>query len=210
MIRLRDYATRLTLIVGVLLWNSTLADAPIFPESAAEIEKALSVHEHGQPVSTVRGLPAWRSDPSRGLDSIVVEPNGDSPVSRSQSHSKSYPDLIRTQATTAALVHFDSDSARIRETSQRLLNEYVKALNGKTLLNTVLVIAGHTDSRSSETYNLVLSQRRAQAVKEYLVRRGIAPQRLIVKGFGEAHPIASNATDTGRALNRRSEFIRVD
>jgi OOP family OmpA-OmpF porin len=73
-----------------------------------------------------------------------------------------------------------------------------------------LIIAGHTDAQGSAQYNLQLSQRRAQSVKDYLVRRGIAARRLIARGYGETYPMAANDTTDGRALNRRSEFIRVD
>ena len=70
--------------------------------------------------------------------------------------------------------------------------------------------SGHTDAVGSDERNLLLSQQRAQAVRDYLVERGIAPHRLIAKGYGEAYPVASNATEADRELNRRSEFIRVD
>jgi outer membrane protein OmpA-like peptidoglycan-associated protein len=74
----------------------------------------------------------------------------------------------------------------------------------------MLLIAGHTDAAGSDEYNLILSRERAQAVRTYLIEHGIAPDRLIAKGYGEAYPIASNATEAGREENRRSEFIRLD
>ncbi|TVR58068.1 MAG: OmpA family protein [Candidatus Competibacteraceae bacterium] len=121
-----------------------------------------------------------------------------------------YPTLIRDRPKVAALVHFDVNSARIRGEAHQLLNEYVKALNSPTLADSVLVIAGHTDSTGPREYNLRLSRERAQSVKDYLTTRGIAPNRLIVRGYGPDYPVASNTTVAGRDLNRRSEFIRVD
>ena len=67
-------------------------------------------------------------------------------------------------------------------------------------------IEGHTDSQGSEKYNLGLSRRRAQAVKDYLVKSGINPKRLTVKGYGETRSIASNDTPEGRTENRRVGF----
>ncbi|MEF3168512.1 MAG: OmpA family protein [Deltaproteobacteria bacterium] len=68
-------------------------------------------------------------------------------------------------------------------------------------------IEGHTDSTGSEQANLDLSQRRAEAVKNALISRGIAPERLTALGYGESRPIASNATPEGRQLNRRVEVF---
>jgi outer membrane protein OmpA-like peptidoglycan-associated protein len=71
---------------------------------------------------------------------------------------------------------------------------------------TMLEIAGHTDSIGSDAYNDALSQRRAQAVANYLSSRGVNSQRLLTVGGGERYPVASNDTDAGRAQNRRVEI----
>lgn len=72
--------------------------------------------------------------------------------------------------------------------------------------NYVLDIQGHTDSRGTEEYNNGLSDRRAKAAKEYLVKKGIVESRMTAKGYGEGNPMATNATAEGMALNRRVEF----
>lgn len=106
----------------------------------------------------------------------------------------------------AAQVLFDSGSDRMRPDSFPLLNEFGKAISGK-LFRQQFVIIGHTDDRGSVEFNIDLSMRRAQAVKTYLVNHyGIEPSRLSVQGHGLSHPIASNASEEGRALNRRVEF----
>ncbi len=70
-------------------------------------------------------------------------------------------------------------------------------------------VAGHTDSTGSPAYNQALSERRAKSVAAYLISRGVRPERLIIVGDGEKHPIASNATAAGRQQNRRVELTIV-
>ena len=74
---------------------------------------------------------------------------------------------------------------------------------------TVIEVAGHTDSSGSDQYNQSLSERRAQSVAGYLGSHGVKQQRLITIGAGEAHPVASNDTEAGRAQNRRVEITIV-
>lgn len=74
---------------------------------------------------------------------------------------------------------------------------------------TMIEIAGHTDSVGSDAYNDELSRKRAQAVADYLISRGISGQRLIIVGAGERYPVASNDTAEGRAENRRVEMTIV-
>ena len=70
-------------------------------------------------------------------------------------------------------------------------------------------IAGHTDSRSPAEYNLWLSEKRANAVRNYLIAEGVAADRLVARGYGITRPIATNATAAGRAQYRRVELIRL-
>ncbi len=72
--------------------------------------------------------------------------------------------------------------------------------------NTLIRVEGHTDNTGSEAYNMELSERRAQSVKNLLVQRGVAASRIQVVGFGESMPIASNDTEAGRQMNRRVEI----
>jgi outer membrane protein OmpA-like peptidoglycan-associated protein len=92
--------------------------------------------------------------------------------------------------------------------------QFYNALNGVAMVlkeydKTVIEVAGHTDSTGSDQYNLQLSQRRAQSVASYLVSQGVKQERLITVGAGKAYPIASNATEEGRAQNRRVELTIV-
>jgi len=109
-----------------------------------------------------------------------------------------------------ALINFDFNSADIRSESYPLLDEFGKAFK-KGLSKAVVVIAGHSDSKGSMQYNQRLSEYRAKSVANYLINHHeVAPNRLILKGFGETRPISSNNTDADRFKNRRVEFIRVE
>jgi OOP family OmpA-OmpF porin len=70
---------------------------------------------------------------------------------------------------------------------------------------TTTVVEGHTDSVGPDAYNQKLSQRRADAVKQVLVKDGVAANRVTSVGYGESRPVADNATEAGRAVNRRVE-----
>jgi len=74
---------------------------------------------------------------------------------------------------------------------------------------TIIEVAGHTDSTGTDAYNQSLSERRAATVAQYLQSRGISPQRMITVGMGESMPVADNATESGRAANRRVEITMV-
>lgn len=101
---------------------------------------------------------------------------------------------------------FDLDSATIRPESRPVLEEVLGVLKGEP--GWKVTIEGHTDSTGSDSHNLELSQKRSESVKAYLVAGGIASGRLMTKGLGESRPVADNATELGRAQNRRVELVR--
>lgn len=102
-------------------------------------------------------------------------------------------------------VNFDFDRAVIREADFANLDQDAATL--KDWGNVKVEVAGHTDSVGTEKYNMGLSVRRANAVREYLIGKGVAADRLIVKGYGESQPIADNGTADGRFKNRRVELV---
>lgn len=105
-------------------------------------------------------------------------------------------------------IHFDVDSAVIQARSEPVIGEIAQIMRENPSWR--FQIEGHTDSDGGAAYNLALSQRRAQAVVDDLTKRyGIARSRMIAKGYGLTKPIASNATDEGKALNRRVELVRL-
>jgi len=101
-------------------------------------------------------------------------------------------------------IFFETDSSRLLPESEAELNSLLALMTNNAGLQ--IEISGHTDNSGGEVYNQELSERRAQSVYNYLIEKGIAPQRLSYKGFGASKPIAENSTQEGKALNRRTEF----
>lgn len=104
-------------------------------------------------------------------------------------------------------VNFDFDKATLRQEDIAIINRDAASLEEWGNVN--IEVAGHTDSRGSDEYNINLSQQRAEAVRNYLVSKGIAADRLSAKGYGESQPVAGNDTDEGRFKNRRVELVRI-
>jgi outer membrane protein OmpA-like peptidoglycan-associated protein len=102
-------------------------------------------------------------------------------------------------------VYFDTSKTTIKEVSFPLLDEVAQLLTAHPEVKKVLV-EGHTDDTGSAAFNTTLSQGRAEAVRDYLVKKGVAAERLSAKGFGPTQPIGDNKTAAGRDANRRVEF----
>lgn len=101
-------------------------------------------------------------------------------------------------------IYFAFNSAEIDSTSTIALTNFADFLDLNPSLK--VSIYGHTDNIGDDEFNLRLSERRAKAVSDYLIMKGIANERLTWKGYGETRPLASNSTKSGRAANRRTEF----
>jgi len=103
---------------------------------------------------------------------------------------------------------FDFDSAQLRPETAQLVREIATMLQQNP--NWTILIAGHTDSIGGAEYNMRLSERRAESVKQALISNGVAASRLQSVGHGMSKPKADNSTLAGRAINRRVEFRRTD
>ena len=103
-------------------------------------------------------------------------------------------------------IHFETDSAVIKGDSTSLLEEIADVMNRNGDIKLVEV-QGHTDNTGSRDHNQELSDRRANAVKDWLVSHGINAGRLEAKGYGQTRPIAPNVTARNRARNRRVQFV---
>ncbi|WP_299451508.1 outer membrane protein OmpA [uncultured Pigmentiphaga sp.] len=113
------------------------------------------------------------------------------------------PVPVSEKVTYSADAFFDFDKAVVKPEAKAKLDELVNQIRGINL--EVVIAVGHTDSIGSEAYNQRLSVRRAEAVKAYLVSKGIEANRIYTEGKGEKQPIADNKTAAGRAKNRRVE-----
>jgi OmpA-OmpF porin, OOP family len=102
-------------------------------------------------------------------------------------------------------IEFETDSAALKPSSRAQLKNIAEIMKCYPTLE--IKIAGHTDSKADDAYNLKLSQERADSAKTELVALGVAPSRLAAEGFGEQFPIASNDTEEGRQRNRRTDVV---
>lgn len=109
------------------------------------------------------------------------------------------------RALNLQIINFAVDSDVIPEENKPVLNKAAELI--KQVPNVHLVVEGHTDSTGNHAYNMALSQRRAQSVKNYLESQGVQGDKLSVKGYGPDKPVADNATELGRFRNRRIEFV---
>ena len=113
-------------------------------------------------------------------------------------------EMESVRSAIAAKVYFDYDKDDIRDDAKATLDTKVSILNANTGVR--LRIAGHTDDRGSDEYNLALGQRRAAAIQRYLVSRGIAAARFETVNFGKGRPAAQGADESAWSKNRRGEF----
>lgn len=104
-------------------------------------------------------------------------------------------------------ITFATDSSNVSPAFYNVLNSVGKVLDKYD--QTVVEVAGHTDSTGTDAYNMQLSERRAGAVAAYLSGQGVSNQRIITVGMGESRPIADNSTAVGRQANRRVEITMV-
>ena len=115
------------------------------------------------------------------------------------------PSKIEDKPIILKNVFFETGKADLKRESQTELNKLKLLLQENPTMR--IEISGHTDNVGTDTDNQILSEKRAKAVRDFLVANGIAADRLTFRGFGKTKPIDSNDTEGGRAANRRTEFV---
>jgi outer membrane protein OmpA-like peptidoglycan-associated protein len=207
--------------------GAAAADFRLLPEGPEEGEVAGTVtdYETGEPVSasvTASGTGASAEAGSSGAFSLSL-PAGTHTLTAAAEGYLDATEMVSVpaggtataeirmrhaleqgQVMSFANIYFDSGSATLKPSSFSVLDGVVELLRENAGVR--VEIAGHTDSDGSASYNQGLSRRRAESVRDYLVRKGISASRLTTVGYGETQPVASNATADGKAQNRRIEF----
>lgn len=174
------------MVVPLRSWLPPPERRPVFASNIGEITRALSVPAR----------PANDNGAKGGLDAAA--------------RAELERDLSALGQVVGLKIEFDVDKSRIRPESFPLLDNLGQALIGPELKGRKVVVGGHTDSDASVEHNLKLSRARAEAVKDYLVRKFRIPAGQIrTEGFGQARPIAPNDTLENKQLNRRVE-VRVE
>ena len=107
--------------------------------------------------------------------------------------------------TLPGSIYFDVNKTDVKPAMRERLSQIAKAL--ATVSNRHVLVEGHTDSSGSDEYNLKLSRLRAESVRAILIAGGVSPDRIESQGYGETKPVASNATVSGKAQNRRVEIV---
>lgn len=178
--------------------------AGMLPITGGELRVVMGPGAQAYPASLQNGVQTREFGAFRGSMSFEGTPNT-TPGAPAQA-----PVLqaLRREGRVSLYIQFRTNSAELDPPALPLLTELRVALLAQPTLR--LRLLGHTDSQGGPALNNPLSFRRAQAVRMWLVREGIAEARLTADGRGQNDPIADNASEGGRALNRRVEAIRVD
>lgn len=115
--------------------------------------------------------------------------------------------IVPPKIYTLDNVFFDTGKATLKPESSKELNELAEYMQLKKSM--VIEIAGHTDNVGNNDANQKLSEGRANSVRNYLIKKGIAAERIVAKGYGDTQPVADNSTDAGKQKNRRTEVRTI-
>ena len=166
---------------------------------AAAFAAACATTEEPKPAPKPEPVPAPAPAPTP-----KPAPPAPAPTPKPEPKPEAKPKPVAEKVTFAADVLFDFDKATIKPEGRSKLDDLADKVRGINL--EVVIAIGHADSIGSDAYNQKLSVRRAEAVKAYMVSKGIETNRVYTEGKGEKQPVASNRTADGRAKNRRTEI----
>lgn len=173
------------------------------PTTGAKARAPYSAYlQDGRGIVTQSGTGlCWRTGYWTPADAVAGCDGTIAPIAVAPAAAKPVP--VAEKVSYSADTFFDFDKAVVKPEGKKALD--VLAEKFKTMNTEVIIAVGHTDSIGSDAYNQKLSERRAQAVKAYLVSKGVDAKRIYTEGKGEKQPIADNKTKEGRAKNRRVE-----
>lgn len=174
---------------------------------AVGLEVALGETSRPQPRERVVEKVVYKEVPARRVDSDgdgVEDSRDNCPNTLPGARVDARGCVIESQTINIDNVTFETNSAELTLNAKKILGAALAFLQSQPNLNAE--IAGHTDNVGAAAYNLQLSQRRAESVRAFLIRNGIAARRTVARGYGETSPIANNSTATGREANRRVEL----
>lgn len=186
-------------------WDSPLRGAPSQMAAADGLlflTSGYAIYALGQPrpdtplpLLTPDPVITWRPDPQK--TNVMVHTNYDNLNHLQKGDSLILPSIL-----------FELNEAYLEKDSLLVLDRLAAEL--KRLPAIRLEIQGHTDATGDPAWNQTLSEKRAEAVRDYLVKQGIGPERLQTAGYGPDRPLADNSTAEGRALNRRTQFVILE
>ena len=184
-----------SIAVGLLFANTVLAhEAGIVNESyVGDAKHHYITDSSGNCVRTS----SWK------VEDMTVDCGAEPPVAKV---AVPPPAPVYEKMTVSAEALFDHDKSVLKPEGKAALHELDEAIKAKGARVVDIDVIGHTDSDGTEEYNQALSERRAQAVRDYMVSEGVDPNIIDVSGEGESNPVASNATKEGRAENRRVDI----
>ena len=204
---------KLGIVVGIVsfvgfsvfcTWHHVMSPGMHPPDSASLPSASLSA-----PFSSAAlpSFPTVADSPLTSLPSpetVIIVPDPPTPSPEPQKGEETSQQSL-PQTLRGKVVEFYLDSDILTPKGRGTLNTILPVLRHQSAAR--VEIAGHTDNLGTEDYNLALSQRRAETVRQYFLSRGVAEDHLFTQGYGASLPIADNATPEGRQRNRRTEVI---
>jgi OmpA-OmpF porin, OOP family len=198
-------STRLQLRTEAKYRREFIQTRPFIPNNPGDIIFGVGLQlSFGNPTRPAPVVAARAPEPAPAPPEVVVAPPPPEPCRAPAGFQVDANCHIIEQTVVVRAIDFEFNSTQLTAPAQHTLDEVATALKSQPELN--VEVQGHTDSIGTDAYNLGLSERRAAAVRVYLVSRGVGATALTAKGYGKAKPIAGNDTAEGRAQNRRVAF----
>ncbi|MCC5920459.1 MAG: OmpA family protein [Cyclobacteriaceae bacterium] len=183
-----------------LISDATMAK--IASEEASELEETESSEDESALIARAKDQKDQHEKDSQRKDQIANDESDDEAKRLAEEKADKEKGLVKLSFDN---IYFDFDKATLKQSAYPVLNQMIAAFQANKQV--IVRIEGHTDSTGPEEYNLGLSRRRAEAVKNYLRAEGIDTDRIETRAYGENRPKASNETIEGRKQNRRVEFV---